>query len=40
MQFTDNIGPDQFAEADLGRRCRFTESMDTVVYVDELRMSR
>ena len=36
MQFVDNIGPDQHAHWS----CQFTESMDTVVYVDKKRMPR
>ena len=44
MLFADNAGPDQPAhlltQADLGLRCPLTESMDTVVYVDEQRMIR
>ena len=41
IQFVDNAGPDQPAhQADLGLHCPLTESMDTVVYVDEQRMSR
>ena len=40
MIFADNACPAQNAQADLGFRCLLTESMDTVVYVDEQRMSR
>ena len=43
MQFADNAGSDQpahLAQADLGLCCLFTESLDTVVYVDKLRISR
>ena len=38
MQLADNAGPD--AQADRGLHCPLTESMDTVVYVDEQRISR
>ena len=37
-QSVDNGGPD--VQAGLGLCCPFTESMDTVVYVNEQRMSR
>ena len=37
MQFADNSGPDLRC-ADLGLRCPLTESIDTVVYVDEQKM--
>ena len=41
MQFANlNTDPNHFAQTDLGLRCLLTESMDTVVYVDEQRMSR
>ena len=52
MQFADNAGPDQpaqislrrsacaFAQADQDRSCSLTESMYTVVYVDEQTMLR
>ena len=36
MQFADNADPDQPA----GMRCPLTESLDTIVYVNEQRMSR
>ena len=38
MQFADNVGPGQ--PAYLGLCCPLTESMDTVIYVYEQRMSR
>ena len=38
MQFVQNAGP--FTQADLGLRCPFTDSIDTVVYVYDQRMSR
>ena len=37
MQFADNAGPDL---PDQDFRCPLPESMDTVAYVDEQRMSR
>ena len=40
MLFADNAGPDQPAHTDLGLRCPLTESMATVVYVDEQKMPR
>ena len=42
LQFADNAGPDQLhiCIADQGLHCPHTESMDTVVYVEEERMSR
>ena len=42
-QYADNTGPDQPAhsmQADLGLQCTLPKSMDTVVCVDEQRMSR
>ena len=40
IQFAYKAGPEKLAQADLNLRCPLTESMDSVVYVDEQKHSR